>query len=52
MFTSRNRILAGGIVVLAMGLIALATTENPVFGQVRDRIRPVQPPPPHTIRSS
>jgi hypothetical protein len=33
MFTSRNRILAAGIVVLAVGLIALATTENPVFGQ-------------------
>jgi hypothetical protein len=40
MFTSRNRILAVGIVVLAVGLIALATTENSVFGQVRDRIRP------------
>ena len=40
MFTSRNRILAVGIAVLAVGLIALATTDNPVFGQVRDRIRP------------
>ena len=40
MFTLRNRILVIGVVVLAVGLIALATTENPVFGQVRDRIRP------------
>ncbi len=33
MFISRNRILAVGVVVLAVGLIALATMENPVFGQ-------------------
>lgn len=30
---SRNRILAVGFVVLVVGLIVLATTENPVFGQ-------------------
>ena len=44
---SRNRILAVGVVVLAVGLIALATTENPVFGQVRDRIRPGAAAPAH-----
>ena len=33
MFTLRNRILAVGVVVLAVSLIALATIENPVFGQ-------------------
>ena len=33
MFTLRNRILAVGVVLVAVGLIALATLENPVFGQ-------------------
>jgi len=47
MFTLRNRILVIGVVVLAVGLIALATTENPVFGQVRDRIRPGTATPAH-----
>ena len=47
MFTLRNRILIIGVVVLAVGLIALATTENPVFGQVRDRIRPSTAAPAH-----
>ncbi len=39
MFTSRNRILAVGIVSLALALIALPTIVNSVSGQVRDRIR-------------
>ena len=47
MFTLRNRILVVGVVVLAAGLIALATTDNPVFGQVRDRIRPSTAVPAH-----
>ena len=33
MFMTRNRILAVGLVALVVALIALATTENPVFGQ-------------------
>jgi hypothetical protein len=47
MFTSRNRILAIGVVVLAVGLIALATTENPVFGQVRRQLGGPSAPPAH-----
>jgi len=33
MFMTRNRILAVGLVILVVALIALTTTENPVFGQ-------------------
>jgi hypothetical protein len=47
MFTSRSRILAAGIVILALALIALPTIVNPVFGQVRDRIRGGPPAPAH-----
>jgi hypothetical protein len=47
MFTSRNRILAVGVVVLAVGLIALATVENSVWGQVRPGLRAAGAPPAH-----
>ncbi len=47
MFTPRNRILAIGVVLLVVGLVALATTENPVFGQVRRQIGGMSAPPAH-----
>ena len=49
MFTSRNRILAVGVAVLAVGLIALAVTENNVFGQQGRRFGPpgAGAPPAH-----
>jgi len=47
--TTRSRILALGGVVLAAALIALATTENPVFGQAGGRrfAGPAGAPPAH-----
>ena len=44
---SRNRILAVGILILAVGLIAVPPIVNPVFGQVRERIRGGPPTPAH-----
>jgi hypothetical protein len=47
MLTSRNRILAVGVVVVAVALIALATTENSVFGQRPQRFAGLSAPPAH-----
>src|SRR6266852_8745569 len=46
---SRNRILAVAAVGLAVGLIALATTENPVFGQVRRQFGGAAGPAHYTV---